>query len=308
MKILITGAAGFLGAETVARALARGHAVRALIRPQSVRERVPLGDEKIIRLDLATATSEAMAAATAGIDGVINCAAVTATGATDEALSRAVNVQGTRRLFEAARAAGAARWVQISTMSAHAASTSAYGRTKLAFDDFLRQSVPPPAWTILRPSLIYGPGGKGLVDKTAGLMRKLPVVPVVGAGRELMRPVYVSDVADAALDCLVNEKVVGKSYMLGGADEVSLNDFMAALARALGVRRPLVHLPIPLSLMLARAMSLVLKNPPLTVDNVLGVRQVQKVEQAAAEQDFGYRPIGLDEGLRRTFGPATNLK
>ena len=302
MKILITGAAGFLGAETVRRALARGHAVRALIRPQSARERVPLGDGDIIKLDLGTADKATMMAAAAGIEGVINCAAVTSTGATDEAASRAVNVEGTWRLFEAGRAAGAARFVQISSMSAHPASTSAYGRSKLAFDEYLRQCAPPAAWTILRPSLIYGPGGKGLVDKTAALMRKLPAVPVVGSGRELMRPVFVGDVADAALDCLESEKTAGKIYMLGGGDEVSLNDFMAALARALGLKRPLVHLPIPVCLVMAKVFSMVLKNPPLTVDNVLGVRQVQKVEQAEAEADFGYRPIGLAEGLRRTFG------
>jgi NADH dehydrogenase len=301
MKILVTGAAGFLGAETVRRALARGHEVRALIRPSSQRQRLPQGVQDVVVADLAEAADAALAAAASGIQGVINCAAVTSTGATDEALSWRVNVEAARRLFEAARAAGAGRWVQISSMSAHPASTSAYGRSKLAFDEFLRGSTPPPEWTILRPSLIYGPGGKGLVDKTAGLMRKLPVVPVVGAGRELMRPVYVSDVADAALDCLERDGVTGKSYMLGGADEVSLNEFMGALARALGLRRPLVHLPIPVSLLIAHALSLLVRNPPLTVDNVLGVRQVQRVEQEAAERDFGYRPLGLEEGLRRTF-------
>ena len=66
----------------------------------------------------------------------------------------------------------------------------------------------------------------------------MPAVPVVGSGRELLRPVYVTDVAEAALVCLEQEKVVGKTYMLGGADEVSLNEFMHHLAQARGDSPP----------------------------------------------------------------------
>src|SRR6185295_7821411 len=98
---------------------------------------------------------------------------------------------------------GIGRWIQISSMSAHPAMRSVYGRTKLAADDLLhRETDRAPNWTILRPSLIYGPGGGGLVDKTTRLLKKLPVIPMVGSGRELLRPVYVTDVADAALACL----------------------------------------------------------------------------------------------------------
>lgn len=301
MKLLITGAAGFLGAELVARAIGRGHQVRALISPHSARERIPPACREIVAADLGEAGAEALAVAAAGVEGVIHCAAVTSSGATDEARSRRVNVEGTRRLFEAARAAGAAHWIQISSMSAHPASTSVYGRTKLAFDEFLRSTAPPPAWTILRPSLIYGPGSKGLVAKTVALMEKLPLLPVVGPGRERMWPVYVSDVADAALDCLECAQAAGKTYMLGGNDEVDLNGFMTALARARGLRRPLLHLPLPVCWVLAKMLETMVKNPPLTIDNVLGVSQLPRVEQEAARQDFGYAPLGLDEGLRRTF-------
>ncbi|MCL5269792.1 MAG: NAD-dependent epimerase/dehydratase family protein, partial [bacterium] len=124
----------------------------------------------------------------AGGEAVIHGAGVTAEGTPDEALSRRVNVEGAAALFEAARRAGVSRWIQISSMSAHPASTSVYGRTKLAADEFLRRSAPPPRWTILRPSLIYGPGDQGLVAKTLRILRKLPVLPMVGSGRELLRP------------------------------------------------------------------------------------------------------------------------
>jgi len=300
MKILITGASGFLGAETVARAARLGHDVRAMIRQNSPRERLALPASQLYVGDMTQ--PETFPGAVAGMEGVIHCAAVTATGATDEELSRRVNIDGTVRLFQAAKAAGVRRWIQISSMSAHPATTSAYGMTKLAADEFLRAVAPPPAWTILRPSLIYGPGGgKGLVDKTVKLLEKLPLMPILGAGREPIRPVYVGDVAEAAIECLEREVAIGKTYMLGGADEVSLNEFMAELARARGLKRPLIHIPLPLAMVLARAFSILLKNPPITVDNVKGVREAQRVEQEPAERDLGYRPLGLREGLRRTF-------
>ncbi len=299
MRILVTGAAGFLGAATVARAQAGGHDVVGMIRQGSPRGRVPLPDRQIAQADMGD--TAALARAVAGVEAVIHCAATTSQGAPDEALSWRVNVEGTRLLFEAARAAGVGRWVQISSMSAHPGSSSVYGRSKLAADEYLRAQSGPPAWTILRPHLIYGPGERGLVAKTIKLLEKLPVVPVIGSGRELIRPVYVDDVADAALAALAREATSGRTYMLGGADEIELNEFMRALVRARGLRRPLVHLPVPLALAMARLLALGMKNPPLTADNVLGVREVVRVEQEAAERELDYRPLGLEEGLRRTF-------
>ena len=299
MKLLITGAAGFLGAELVRRAQAQGHWVRAMIRSSSRRERVTLSEEQIYTGDLAEPST--LPGAVDGIEGVIHCAAATSEGTPDEALSQKVNVEGTRALLEAARAAGVHHWVQISSMSAHPGSTSVYGRTKLAADEILRAGPTPPQWTILRPSLIYGPGEKGLVDKTIKLMKKLPVIPVVGSGREPIRPVHVGDVAEAALHCLQDEKATGKTYMIGGADEVTLNEFLIRLTRTLGLRRPLLHIPIPICRLMARILSKILKNPPITEDNVLGVLQAQRVDHQPAVSDWGFSPLALDEGLRLSY-------
>ena len=303
MNLLITGAAGFLGAELARRARERGHHVRAMIRRESRRERLDLPDGQIHIGDMTDPST--FPAAVAGIEGVIHCAATTSEGAPDEALSRRVNVEGTRLLLEAARGAGARRWVQISSMSAHPGSTSVYGRTKLAADECLRSAPTPPDWTILRPSLIYGPGDKGLVDKTIQLMKKLPVIPVIGRGDGRMRPVHVADVAEAALLCLERETALGKTYMIGGADEVTLNDFFRSVARAVGLRRPLVHLPIPICLLLARLFGLFLKKPPITADNVQGVLQLRRVDTGPALEELGYSPLGLEEGLRTTYAPDT---
>lgn len=299
MKILVTGAAGFLGSAMVRRSVGRGHETWGLVRSVKAAGELGVPREHLIEGSLPEICDDPRLVE--GMDGVIHCAAVTSAQATDSERSQRVNVEGTRRLLAAAHRAGVARWVQISSMSAHAASTSVYGRTKLQADEILRQSTPPPQWTILRPSLIYGPGERGLVAKTLKIMKKLPVLPIIGSGRELIRPVFVDDVADAALDCLNAPATVGQTYMIGGAQEVTLNEFMKQLGERGGVRRPLFHLPIFASMTLARAAGMLVKNPPLTVDNVLGVREARRVDQEPAQRDWGYAPLGLDEGLTRTF-------
>jgi nucleoside-diphosphate-sugar epimerase len=297
MNILITGAAGFLGSHVARLAGRRNHQVRCLVRKTSNLEGLELSPEHLVYGDMTDPAS--LREAVRGMYAVIHCAATTSEGAPDLELSRRVNVEGTRRLLEAALEAGAKRWIQISSMSAHPGSTSVYGRTKLEADEIVRQS--DADWTILRPSLIFGPGGKGLVSKTQDIMKKLPVMPVVGPGRELIRPVFVTDVAHAALNCIESPNTIHKTYMIGGADEIELNEFFRRLGARIGAKRPLVHIPIAAAMLMARTLGLLTKNPPITVDNVLGVKQAQRVDIAAARHDFQFAPMGFDEALEKTL-------
>jgi nucleoside-diphosphate-sugar epimerase len=169
----------------------------------------------------------------------------------------------------------------------------------LAADELLRRDYPdpPPSWTILRPSLIYGPGGQGLVAKTLALARRLPVLLIIGSGRELLRPVLARDVAIGALRCLELEQVKGQMYMIGGADELTLEAFLRRLLETAGLRRPMMRLPIPVCMILARFLGTCVKKPPITVDNVLGIKESQPTDHARAMREWGWSPAGLDEGL-----------
>lgn len=300
MNILITGAAGFLGSAVVRAAARQGHTPLAMMRAHSPASDLDLPAEQFRHADMLH--PETFGEALTGAEAVIHCAAITSAGATDAELSRRVNVEGTRSLYAAARDAGVRRWIQVSSMSAHPAGTSVYGTTKREADDVLRTAESGPVWTIVRPSLIYGPGRRGLVAKTTELLKKLPVLPLIGSGRERIRPVYVDDVAEACLTLIPRQDLAGREYMLGGADEVELREFMKRLAAAGAQPKPLLPLPIPICHLLARVLAMVSDSPPITVDNVLGVKEAVCVDQSGAERDFDYRPISLDEGLRRTFG------
>jgi NADH dehydrogenase len=304
--ILITGASGFLGRVLVHRAIAQGHAVRALVRRPGPDLDLPA--ETVYQGDVTDPAT--LAGAVDDVRAVIHAAATTSETAPDEALSRRTNVEGTRNLIEACRRAGVGRWVQISSLSANPGNTSVYGRTKFAADEEVRRSG--LRWTILQPGTIYGPGGRGLFAKIVRLTRALPlVVPVLGSGKQTMRPIFVDDAAGAALDCLNREAAVGKTYALGCRDAITFNDFIRGVLRAQGRRKFLVHAPLWFCFPVARMLGFILKNPPVTVDNLVGIKQMAAPDIEAARRDFDFSPLTFADGLERTFaatagGPAAS--
>jgi NADH dehydrogenase len=301
--ILITGASGFLGRHLVKRARAQGRAVRALVRRPTPDLDLPA--DSIYQGDVTDPST--LAGAVAGVEAVIHAAATTSETAPDEALSRKTNVEGTRNLIEACRAAGVTRWVQISSLSANPANTSVYGRTKFAADEEVRRSG--LRWTILQPGTIYGPGGRGLFAKMVRMTKSLPlIVPVLGSGKQTMRPIFVDDAADAALACLSHEATVGQTYALGCRDAITFNDFLRGVLRAQGKRKLLLHVPFWFCFPAARVLGWVLKNPPVTVDNLVGLKQMKAPEITAAQNDFGFAPLTFADGLDRTFAPAESAK
>jgi NADH dehydrogenase len=192
--------------------------------------------------------------------------------------------------------------VQISSLSANPNNTSVYGRTKFAADEEVRKSELD--WTILQPGTIYGPGARGLFAKIVRLTGGLPVVPVLGSGKQPMRPIFVDDAAGAALDCLEQEASFGKAYALGCSDVITFNDFIREVLRAQNRRKWLVHIPLWFCFPAARVLGLFMKNPPVTVDNLVGLKQMTAPEIDAARRDFGFAPLTFAEGLQRTFEAA----
>jgi NADH dehydrogenase len=293
MKVLITGASGFLGRRMVQLALERGLAVRALVRRPPAEQGLPA--DCVYHGDVTDPLT-----LPAAVTAVIHAAATTSETAPDEQLSRRTNVEGTRNLIEACGRAGVNRWVQISSLSANPNNTSVYGRTKFGADEVVRHSG--LGWTILQPGTIYGPGGRGLFAKMVRMTGGgLPVVPMLGNGRQTMRPVFVDDCAAAALDCLDQDASVGHTYTLGCADVITFNDFVHGFLEAQGKRKLLLHIPLWLCFPVARLLGLFLKNPPVTVDNLVGIMQMQAPEIDAARLAFGFTPLTFAEGLRRTF-------
>jgi hypothetical protein len=89
---------------------------------------------------------------------------------------------------------------------------------------------------------------------------------------------------------------------------ILFNDFLRGILRVQGKRKPLVHIPLWVCFPAARVLSFLLKNPPVTVDNLVGLRQMTAPDITAAERDFGFTPRSFAEGLEEMFGQADNAR
>jgi nucleoside-diphosphate-sugar epimerase len=172
----------------------------------------------------------------------------------------------------------------------------------LAGEDAFRRS--DRFGVMLHPTMIYGAQGEDNVQRLARLLKRLPVVPLPGGGRSLVQPIHQDDVIRCIRAAINAEWHRPETMVVAGADRVSYADFVRAVAEAAGLPRPRI-VGIPAWLLRSVA--------PLTT--VLpGVPRVRKAEVQRLLEDkaFGIEPmrrlldvspIGLAEGLRRTFGP-----
>lgn len=297
-RVLVTGASGFLGSALAPALAAAGHAPRLLVRRPAGTELAASGE--IVLGDLEEART--LGAAVAGVDAVVHLGAATSAGRIDPEEAHRVNVGGATALIAACRAASCRRVVVLSTQHVHLARCGVYGRTKRIADALFAGSGLEV--TILRPSLVYGRGRRGVFVKLAGLVRKLPVIPVVGPGTWRLRPLFLGDLLAVILETLARPELGGRTYDVGGPEAVTYNAFLEAICAAL--RRPCrrVHVPIPASFAIAWALERLLRNPPLTVENVYGARLEAPCDLGALMRDFRPSLTPLSVGLDRVLGKA----
>jgi NADH dehydrogenase len=201
---------------------------------------------------------------------------------------RSVNVAGAANVAEAARDAGADALVHVSAIGADVGSASEYGRTKGEGEDAVRQAFPDA--TIVRPSLVFGPEDQ-LTNRFAAMAR-LPFLPVIAAERRF-QPVYVRDLAEAiakaALDPVSHG---GKTYEIGGPQQLSMIELHRAVLALTGQRSALVPLPDALGSLLSRFGWL--PGAPLTRDQWLMLQRDNVPHEHAPGLDaFGIEPTPL---------------
>jgi NADH dehydrogenase len=299
---LVTGAAGEVGARLVRRLRADGWEVRALVLPRDpLRARLDGLGCDIREGDVRDPAS--LAPALAEVDTVLHLAAVIL--ARDPALYETINRQGTAHLVAAAAAAGVRHFIYVSSASVVYPRLTPYGRSKLAAERLV-QAERRFAHTIVRPTLVYDRTGGQEFNIFRAHLSRFPIVPFIGPGTALKRPVFSDDVVDGLARTAGNPVSHGKTYNLSGGEAISL-DGLARLVLALeGRTRPILHLPVPLCRALAAALGRVMKDPPLTPYAIAGFTNDADLDPAAATADLGYSPRGIRAGLASCFSASTS--
>lgn len=290
-RILITGGSGFLGSAIVRR-LADGS--RHLLIPTRDAARAAhlaaLPGVEIVTADIHDpATLQRLAEGTqAAINlvGVLHSKPGTPWGPDFER----AHVALPRALVDACREAGTARLIHVSALGADPDGPSEYQRSKAAGEAAVRAGGEAPAWTILRPSVVFGPGDSFL-NLFAQLTRFIPVLPLAGADTRF-QPVFVGDVAEVVARCLDDEASIGQTFDLAGPATYSLADLVRYVCRTTGRSRLVFGIPEPLAMLQAAAMEL-LPRPPMSRDNVRSLR-VDNVA-GGAPLPFGLTPTALED-------------
>jgi NADH dehydrogenase len=200
----------------------------------------------------------------------------------------AVHHLGTRNVVEAAKNIRVKRFVQMSALGVRADGVSRYQNSKWKGEEVVRQSGLP--YCILRPSLIFGPGD-GFVTQMMETMRKAPLFrPVPGKGNGRYRPVFVGDVSACFVIALTNQSAANKTIALGGAEELSLNEMLDEIARCAGLSKPAIHVPMPLMFAGAWAAERLLRDPPVTVDQLRMLGEGSTCDISQMRQVFSLEP------------------
>jgi uncharacterized protein YbjT (DUF2867 family) len=295
-RVFVTGGTGFVGRAVIQALRAEGYAVRCLVRRGSERDLRGLG--AIERVEGDVMARQSLDDGMTGCDTVVHLVGIIherpAIGSTFER----VHIQGTQNVLDAAAAAGVRRYVHMSALGSRPAARSRYHQTKWAAEEAVRSS--PLPWTIFRPSIIYGRGDE-FITMLRSMLERLPIVPVVGSGRQRLQPVPVEQVAHGFARALALGATVKHSYDVGGPDAVSMVELLDAIASALARRRRLkVHVPIgvvrPVTQVLYR-----LPGYPLTPDQLTMLEEDNTCDPAAFLSTFGLTPVPLAAGLRAMF-------
>jgi len=290
-RVLVAGGTGYLGSRLVPRLLATGRPVRVLARGDA---RVPAGAETA-RGDLADPA--ALAQALEGVHTVYHLVGIIR----EEGPStfRAVHVDGTRALVQAARAAGARRILYVSAIGARPDAPTAYWRTKAEAEAIVQGSG--LEWIVLRPSLVFAPDGE--IFRILAQLTAFPIVPVLGPGTARLAPIRADDLADIEVRALDRPAAWNRVHEAAGPEALEFNELVRRAARARGRRVALVHVPLALAKPLVAALSKIAgRLSPITPDQLAMLSEDSVADPLALQREFGVEPRSIQallEGRER---------
>jgi nucleoside-diphosphate-sugar epimerase len=315
MRVLITGASGFLGGHVAEALAARGDRVRAMVRKTSKRDHL----EKLAGVELfegSVEQVERVREAVDGVDAIVHCAGIVKARSADEFF--AVNVGGTSNLVEAARKRGKGlrRFVHVSSLEACGPSAdggpvpldqespvTAYGRSKLAAEKVVLSAREAMPVVILRPAAIYGPRDVEILDAFKSVKRGL--FPVINGGRSKTIFVYATDCAAACVRAIDADVPSGRTYFVDdGCGAIDMRQMFADFERALGKKAVRATLPMPVLMTVARGVEAFgrITNRPVMLTREKANMLVQDwvCSSEATRKELGWEPkVSWSEGVPR---------
>jgi NADH dehydrogenase len=297
MKVLVTGAAGVMGQRLVRGLFERGYDVRCLVLPND-----PLcaGLEQLGAEIREGNVSEApsLAGLCDGVDTVYHLAAVILSH--DPGVFTRVNLNGTKHLVALAAEAGVRHFIYVSSASVTYPRLTPYAASKLAAEQVVRAER-RFASTIVRPTLVYDETGGQEFVIFRDYLERFPVVPFIGDGHALKRPVWAGDIMDGLLRLAGNQVAHGKLYNFSGGEAISMRELARLILSYRGQRRMILPIPVGVCRAIAAVSKRLMVRPPLTQSAIDGIVNDANLDPSLACAELGYQPLGVHAGFARCF-------
>jgi nucleoside-diphosphate-sugar epimerase len=325
VKVLVTGAAGFLGGHVVDMLAERGDEVRAMALPTENASRLrALPGVEVVQGDLTDA--ESLKRAVQGVERVYNVAAKTGPWGLEE-IYRAINVQGLANLIHASLDAGVKRIVHTSSITVYGhhlhgivteehpyhAEDNPYSRTKIAGEKLIANLVKDQhaPVVIVRPGWIYGPRDTASFGRFVALVESGKGF-LIGSGKNIVPVVYVRDVAQGLIKAgEAGDEVIGRAYTIADDRRVTQAEYLNTIADKLHVPHLSRHYPYMALYSAGRVAELLwtalgrrkAAPPPVTTYGITLLGGDQQFSIDRARRELGYEPAydiqrGLEEGVR----------
>ena len=288
--LLVTGASSEMGSALIRQLLNNSDLkIRAMVHRSLVNVpgcEIRPGDLK---------NSGLLTRALSGVDTVVHMAALTKS--TSELDYFETNVNGTENLIDACLKNGVKKIIYISS-SAASLNGGGYSRSKLEAEQCIKRSG--MKWVIIRPSEVYGQRVGDSINRLIHWIQNYTFVPVIGAGKCKLSPVFIDDVVSAIALSIFNQELENQTIVLAGPEELTYDELVDRVALYFGVKRFKLHLPAGLIKFGATVMSGLGINI-LVPDQIPRLFCEKSFRIDLAREKLGYSPRSLEEGIKDTI-------
>jgi nucleoside-diphosphate-sugar epimerase len=246
----------------------------------------PIAHGGIFRCDLPDVIDER--ALEGGARALIHAAYETRSASAEQA--RRTNVNGTEALVRLARQGGIPQLVFVSSMAAHESAASVYGKTKYELEKLFDRA----ADTVIKPATIVGAGG--VFQRTREMLRRLPVLPLFYSDRRL-QTIWIDDICQGLVRTV--ERSLGGTILLAHPESTPMREFYRGIAAVDGITLKSCPFPGDLALFGIRLLEKVGLKPPITSDNLLGIKHLHQFDPVGDLARLALKPLSFQESLLR---------
>lgn len=280
MRVFVTGATGFTGSKTVPLLLSAGYQITCLYRSTSDRSVLPQPEINWVLGDVSD--RQGLTEALKSSDTLVNIASL--------------GFGHAEGIVAAAEDAGIKRAIFVSTTAIFTRLNATSKSVRLAAEETIKNSS--LAYTILRPTMIYGSPRDRNIWRLIRWLKTIPVFPVMGSGNYLMQPIYVDDVAQAIVLSLHHEKTFAKCYNIAGGQALTYNSLIDTVGGQLNRRILKIHLPVKLSVRILQTIEQLGLRIPIKSEQIERLNENKNFSIEPAREDFNFQPRSFSEGIQ----------